>query len=96
MSHNVAAAVAEIAKTMEDAGVNYVVYRDHVIGDRLVVVVDGDQQATLLRDRLKQGAAEAIELVVTASAGKSSLPNMLWRAATTESENAARDLVRKK
>jgi hypothetical protein len=99
---------------MEDVGVDYVVYRDHAFGNRLVILVETKREASILFssltalgarpsaggsevDLVLPGSAHAggqdVGIVMKAGSKKSSISNLLWRAAATEGALAARQSV---
>jgi len=58
MSTDIASAIAMVAKSMEDIGCDYVVYRDHGIGNRLGILVEGAREAVSLRSSLRRLGAQ--------------------------------------
>jgi hypothetical protein len=119
MSLVMIAAISAVAKSMEDIGVDYVIYRDHGTRDRLVVLVESSNEEAILLSSLHrlgarslrsergmepstdlvlpgtaQPGEQSVEIVMKAGSGKSGIPTLLWRAATSETALAAEQLVR--
>ncbi|HEX3467896.1 MAG TPA: hypothetical protein VHT05_07460 [Candidatus Elarobacter sp.] len=52
MSTDIASTVATITQSLEKVGVDYVVYRDHGAGNRLVVLLENGEDAAVVRSAL--------------------------------------------
>jgi hypothetical protein len=99
MTHDLSAAIAGLLKSIDDAKLNYVVYRDHDRDDRIVVLVEGASEDEIVRAALSAGGARVSEadagfdLVVDATDASGRSRRVEVQVKTTQSKGGVSNLL---